>query len=88
MNRRKFLKTVGATSLAANISPMLSSIKGMERFSNEGPIQRRPLGKTGEYLSIIGLGGVVFRKMTDRQRAEKIMAEAIEAGVNLVDAAL
>ncbi|MBN2289307.1 MAG: aldo/keto reductase [Candidatus Glassbacteria bacterium] len=47
---------------------------------------RRPLGRTGEYLSIIGMGGIVV--MDEEQgHADRVVREAFEAGVNYFDVA-
>ncbi|MBW7998056.1 MAG: aldo/keto reductase [Candidatus Glassbacteria bacterium] len=47
---------------------------------------RRPLGRTGEHLSLIGLGGVTVMSETPRHAAE-IVAEVFDAGVNYFDVA-
>jgi len=49
-------------------------------------MQRRAYGKTGQELSIIGLGGVVFVGM-DQTAADNIVAEAIDHDVNYFDVA-
>jgi aryl-alcohol dehydrogenase-like predicted oxidoreductase len=49
-------------------------------------MQRRPLGKTGEELSIIGLGGVVMDGLA-QEEANRIVAEAVDRGVNYFDVA-
>jgi aryl-alcohol dehydrogenase-like predicted oxidoreductase len=50
------------------------------------PIARRPLGKTGERLSIIGLGGIVVMNMKQSQ-ANNLVAEAFDRGINYFDVA-
>ena len=49
-------------------------------------LARRPLGSTGEELSVVGLGGIVVMDETPEHAAE-IVAEAVEAGVNYFDVA-
>ncbi len=49
-------------------------------------LPRRPYGKTGEQLSIIGFGGIVVSK-TEPDHAARVVAEAIERGVNYFDVA-
>ncbi len=49
-------------------------------------MQRRAYGKTGQELSIIGLGGVVLVG-TSQAEADSIVAEAIDHGVNYFDVA-
>ncbi|MCK4967226.1 aldo/keto reductase, partial [bacterium] len=87
MNRRDFLKTVVASGLASYVPLSRDEFTISDNITKNGPLPRRPLGKTGESLSIIGLGGVVFRKMEDTSRANKIVTDAVEAGVNFVDVA-
>jgi aryl-alcohol dehydrogenase-like predicted oxidoreductase len=49
-------------------------------------MQRRPLGKTGEELSIIGFGGIVVAGMAQPD-ADAIVAEAFDRGINYFDVA-
>ena len=49
-------------------------------------MERRPYGKTGDELSIVGLGGVVLVGM-EQAEADAIVAEAIERGVTYFDVA-
>ncbi|MBM3335872.1 aldo/keto reductase [Candidatus Sumerlaeota bacterium] len=47
---------------------------------------RRPYGKTDVKLSVIGMGGIVVSKV-EQQRVDRIVAEAVERGVNYFDVA-
>ena len=49
-------------------------------------LERRPLGKTGEKLSIIGLGGIVIMGIKQKQ-ANEIVARSVDRGVNYFDVA-
>jgi len=49
-------------------------------------MEKRPLGKTGEQLSVIGFGGIVVAKEDDASAA-RIVARAIERGINYFDVA-
>lgn len=49
-------------------------------------MERRVLGRTGQELSIIGLGGVALVDM-EQTEADRIVAEAIDRGVNYFDVA-
>jgi len=49
-------------------------------------MQRRTLGKTGESLSIVGFGGILVKGQTDAV-AGRLVAEAIERGINYFDVA-
>jgi aryl-alcohol dehydrogenase-like predicted oxidoreductase len=49
-------------------------------------MQQRTLGNTGDSLSLIGLGGVVFVGLT-QEESNRIVAESVEGGVNYFDVA-
>jgi aryl-alcohol dehydrogenase-like predicted oxidoreductase len=86
MKRRKFLKAgllgfwgmTGRKGLAA--AP--SQRTGISRT----PILRRDLGRTGERLSILGLGGVTLQGESP-DRAAALVQEAVAHGINYFDVA-
>lgn len=49
-------------------------------------MEKRILGKTGEKLSIIGFGGIVVSGM-EQAKANNIVADAIDRGINYFDVA-
>lgn len=49
-------------------------------------MQKRVLGNTGELLSIVGFGGILVMNETPAT-ADKLVAQAIEAGINYFDVA-
>jgi predicted aldo/keto reductase-like oxidoreductase len=49
-------------------------------------MERRELGKTGERLSIVGFGGIVAAKVTQKE-ANYYVGEAIDNGINYFDVA-
>jgi len=51
-----------------------------------GMVAKRDLGRTGEKLSLIGLGGLVLTDETQK-RANEIVRDAFESGVNYFDVA-
>lgn len=85
MDRRAFLKTLEQGTIAAT-----AGIVASRNLSAEPPqklmhsIPRRPLGKTGEHLSIIGFGGIVVMS-ADQNTANNIVAEAVDRGINYFD---
>lgn len=88
MKRRDFLKkgTAAAAGLAASQS-LLQPLAAAESGAPAGrTIPRRPLGKTGEQLSIIAMGGIVVMDVS-QTFANNIVAEAVDRGVNYVDIA-
>jgi aryl-alcohol dehydrogenase-like predicted oxidoreductase len=87
MDRRSFL-TSGAFAAGLTAVPTLSAARPWPSPSDAGfkPIPKRHLGKTGEDLSIIGLGGIVI--MNGGQAvANNTVAQAHRAGINYVDVA-
>ena len=85
VSRREFLRkvTAGAGALAG---ASFGIGKAFETSKEEGMIPKRPFGKTGVKLSIIGLGGVTVMKMPQKE-VNALVDEAIERGVNYVDVA-
>ena len=79
MERRDFLKQSAFTAAAAASARLAAA-------SPTQPIARRPLGKTGEQLSIIGFGGIVVMD-EDPAHSKNIVAEAVDRGVNYFDVA-
>ncbi len=80
MERRDFLKQSALTAAAA------ASTKFASAASPDKQIARRPLGKTGESLSLIGFGGIVVMN-EDAGASKNIVAEAVDRGVNYFDVA-
>ena len=83
MDRREFIKTTSAVSLAACFP---ASLAGIERVAEAGKLERRSLGRTGEKLSILGFGGIVVMDATAKEASSRV-AEAIDRGVNYFDVA-
>lgn len=86
MNRRHFMKTGASATLAALLGPRLRAQLEDAMKNNTKPLPRRPLGTTGESLSVIGLGGIVVMGGT-QQDADTRVREAIDRGVNYFDVA-
>lgn len=77
--RRAFVKTLGVAALAA--------AAGKKNLSaNPAKLPTRPYGPHPEQLSIIGFGGIVVRD-TEQEHANRLVAEAVEHGVNYFDVA-
>ena len=93
MERREFLKsTVAAASVAAGgIVPRVDAAQsdcgpGCSCYGNAAKLPRRAYGDTGERLSIIGFGGMVVSGV-EQDHANRVVAEAVEKGVNYFDVA-
>jgi predicted aldo/keto reductase-like oxidoreductase len=77
MERREFVKTTIATTVAAG--PLL------QRALGKSPLAKRPY-KDGIALSIIGFGGIVVVGQ-EQPVANKTVANAVEVGINYFDVA-
>ncbi len=82
MRRRDFLKRSTAVAGLAASGKILPAAE-KRQFP---PIPKRKLGKTGEELSIIALGGVVVMD-TEQSHSNDLVAEAYDRGINYFDVA-
>src|SRR6202021_2935806 len=80
MERREFMKQSAFAAAAVASTPLSAAA------TPTNSIARRPLGKTGEHLSMIGFGGIVVMN-EDTGEAKNIVAEAVDRGVNYFDVA-
>ena len=91
IERRSFLQAglaSGATVLAASVFPSQTvSASLLPQMTNNGAdqIPRRPLGKTGEPVSIIGVGGYHLGTVQSSDLAVRLVQEAVDAGVTFFD---
>ena len=87
MERRKFLQAFSAGLLSVSGAGRLKGSRPAFLGEAAGEkLPRRPLGSTGESLSIIGLGGLVLAN-EEQEVANQIVREAVEHGVNYFDVA-
>ena len=91
MKRRDFIKRTAFTTAALAVEGLIpeagaSEMKKTTDSSNAPTIPRREYGKTGVKLSVIGLGGIVVKDAPQKQ-ANRVVAEAVERGVNYFDVA-
>jgi len=79
MDRREFIRTAVGAGLAISVGPAAAL--------GSAPLPRRRLGRTGEELSVIGLGGIVLMGAT-QEHANRCVARAVEEwGINYFDVA-
>jgi len=78
MDRRHFLKTAAAGTLMTSLSNKLSYAAGV-------PLPTRTLGRTGEKVSIVGLGGYHIGMQADEQESIRIIRTALDGGINFLD---
>ncbi len=93
MKRRDLLKTATWSTAAAAMNQLLADLAAQEPVppasrpcTAPSSLPRRPFGREGESLSIIGLGGIVLMGLTQEQ-ADRAVAQAVERGVNYFDVA-
>ncbi len=87
MHRRKFLQTFSAGLLAfSGARPSRGRSRSILGLPPGEKLPRRPLGRTGESLSIIGLGGLVLSQ-EEQETANQIVREAVDHGINYFDVA-
>lgn len=92
MKRRDFLKKTTLTAGAVSMGAVPGCTQGSKENTEEsmlkqpGKIPMRQYGKTDVQLSIIGFGGIVLMG-NEQDRANAIVAETFERGVNYYDVA-
>ncbi len=90
MQRRTFLKTVGAAAggVAAGFRPVFADPADPSRrlISHPSGMPRRVLGRTGQAVSIIGFPGLVLGKLT-QEEANRAVRSSFDQGVNYFDVA-
>ncbi|HEV2469061.1 MAG TPA: aldo/keto reductase [Candidatus Sulfotelmatobacter sp.] len=78
MDRRQFLQTAAATTLMTSLSKQFA-------HAETSPIPTRVLGRTGEKVSIVGLGGYHLGMQPDEQESIRIIRSGLDDGVNFLD---
>jgi aryl-alcohol dehydrogenase-like predicted oxidoreductase len=88
MNRRKFLEVMAATTaapLAASAWPAGLDRPERPKETIHGEMRYRPLGRTGEEVSMIGLGGHHIGRQKEQKESIGIIRAAIDAGITFMD---
>lgn len=79
LNRRQFL----------NLAVTAAGVAGVSRFAGAadvaGGIPTRTLGRTGEKVSMVGLGGYHIGVQADEQESIRIIRSAIDQGIHFLD---
>ena len=81
VSRRAFLELGVAATLAAG-APNLSWASAVD---SKGEVPRRALGRTGERVSMVGLGGYHLGSQPDEQDSIRIIRTALDNGINFLD---
>ena len=79
VSRREFVKMAVAAGAVMAAGPQLWSAESQNDF----PV--RPLGRTGEKVSAIGLGGYHIGTQDDEQLSIRIVRSAIDRGITFMD---
>jgi predicted aldo/keto reductase-like oxidoreductase len=79
VSRREFLGMTTATLL------MATRLSGSTKPDSKNGIPYRTLGRTGEKVSVIGLGGYHLGKQSDPQESIQIIRTGIDEGINFLD---
>ena len=78
MKRREFIKGIAVTGIASTLRPSMYS-------ASTSDIPRRPLGHTGEKVSMVGLGGYHIGTQKDENDSIRIIRTALDNGINFLD---
>jgi aryl-alcohol dehydrogenase-like predicted oxidoreductase len=79
MKRRSFVQMVGA------VAAMRWLQAAVALASKSGHVPKRRLGRTGEQVSMIGLGGSHIGKQDDEKESIRIIHKAIDGGITFMD---
>jgi predicted aldo/keto reductase-like oxidoreductase len=79
VNRREFISITAASLLLAR------SLNGAAKWDIKNGIPHRTLGRTGESVSLVGLGGYHLGKQSDPDESVRIIRTGIDEGINFLD---
>ena len=79
LTRRNFLSMAAVTTIAAALKANLMSAE------TKGDMQYRTLGRSGEKVSIVGLGGYHIGMQDSEQESIRIIRGALDNGINFLD---
>jgi aryl-alcohol dehydrogenase-like predicted oxidoreductase len=83
-DRRDFLQA-GLVGVGASLAALAQAQPLKMTNTGPGKIPRKPFGRSGEQVSIIGIGGYSLGAAPSLEEAVRIVHEAIDAGVNFMD---
>jgi aryl-alcohol dehydrogenase-like predicted oxidoreductase len=78
MDRRRFLQT-------AAVGTLLSSLQKNQAQAATASVPTRTLGRSGEKVSVIGLGGYHIGMQHDEQESIRIIRTALDSGISFLD---
>ena len=80
MTRRNFVKSIAATGVAVGLGAQVLSAE-----AKTGDMIYRTLGRTGEKISAIGLGGYHIGVPKDEEEGVRIIRTAVDHGITFMD---
>jgi aryl-alcohol dehydrogenase-like predicted oxidoreductase len=87
MERRKFFQVLSAGAMGiSGVWRGAAAARTLLGSAPENALPKRALGRTGEKLSIVGLGGLVLADET-QETADQLVREARDHGINYFDVA-
>ncbi len=84
MDRREFIKDLAVLGAAAGAARLSGLVAPARAAQEKGQIPYRPLGSTGEKVSLVGLGGFHLGR-PEEQESIRIVRSAIDNGINFMD---
>ena len=99
MERRTFFKTTIAASVPVAVGGIMDSLRSLVAAAEKqkddqpagsgekiiGEMIYRPLGRTGERVSVLGLGGHHIGRQKDPQESLRLIRAAIDGGITFMD---
>ncbi len=78
MDRRRFIQAAAVTAVTTSLQQRIA-------HGSDQSIPTRVLGRTGEKVSIVGLGGYHVGMQSDEQESIRIIRTGLDAGINFLD---
>lgn len=91
MRRRQFLSRLALAAGAVAVGLQWLAKRGLSfaraagGATDSGPVARRPFGRTGASVSLIGIGGYAIGMLASETEAVAMVRAALDAGVNFMD---
>jgi aryl-alcohol dehydrogenase-like predicted oxidoreductase len=85
VNRRQMLWGLPAAAVATWLSRHVGSSVLAEAPKAHTPVPRRKLGRTGELVSMVGLGGYHVGVQSEPKESIRIIRTALDEGINFLD---
>ncbi len=86
-NRREFIQAGAAGVAALTMASAVADAQAPGARANAGGIPTRPLGKTGEMVSVLGLGGhsSTNPKKLSQKESARLIQRAVDEGITFMD---